>query len=64
MGDVHGAWHATRELQKAERIRAIGVSNFAPDRRADLIAHQEIIPVINQIETNPFSHREPAMVKF
>lgn len=60
MGDVHGAWRAMQELHKAGRIRAIGVSNFAPDRLADLIAHNEIVPAINQVETHPFCQQKEA----
>ena len=60
MGDVHGAWRAMQELYKAGRIRAIGVSNFAPDRLADLIAHHEIAPAINQVETHPFCQQKEA----
>ncbi|WP_187261724.1 aldo/keto reductase [Pontibacter beigongshangensis] len=53
-GDVHGAWRAMEELYREGRIRAIGVSNFHPDRVMDLIVHNEIVPAINQIETHPF----------
>ncbi|AEJ42037.1 aldo/keto reductase [Alicyclobacillus acidocaldarius] len=53
-GDVYGAWRAMQELYKAGKIRAIGVSNFAPDRLIDLIMHHEITPAVNQVETHPF----------
>lgn len=53
-GDVHGAWLAMEELYDAGRIRAIGVSNFHPDRVMDLIVHNRIVPAVNQIETHPF----------
>ena len=43
-----------QELYKEGKIRAIGVSNFHPDRLMDLIVHNEIIPAVNQIETHPF----------
>jgi 2,5-diketo-D-gluconate reductase A len=43
-----------QELYKEGRVRAIGVSNFHPDRLIDLIVHNEIVPAINQIETHPF----------
>ena len=52
--DVHGAWRAMEELYDAGRIRAIGVSNFHPDRLMDLIVHNRIVPAVNQIETHPF----------
>lgn len=53
-GDVHGAWRAMEELVRAGRTRAIGVSNFQPDRLMDLIAHNQVVPAVNQIETHPF----------
>lgn len=53
-GDVYGEWRAMEELYKEGRIRAIGVSNFQPDRLIDLIIHNEIVPAVNQIETHPF----------
>lgn len=53
-GDVYGEWRAMQDLYKEGRIRAIGVSNFQPDRLIDLIIHNEIIPAVNQIETHPF----------
>lgn len=56
-GDVHGAWRAMEELQQAGKIRAIGVSNFHPDRLADLIAFNNVVPAVNQIEVNPFNQQ-------
>jgi diketogulonate reductase-like aldo/keto reductase len=53
-GDVYGSWRAMEELYAEGRVRAIGVSNFAPDRLLDLILHNEVVPAINQVETNPF----------
>ena len=53
-GDVYGEWRAMQELYKEGKIRAIGVSNFQPDRLMDLIVHTEIVPAVNQIETHPF----------
>ena len=53
-GDVHGAWRAMEELYEAGRIRAIGVSNFHPDRVMDLMVHNRVVPAVNQIETHPF----------
>lgn len=64
-GDVHGAWRAMEELQQAGLIRAIGVSNFHPDRLADLIAFNKIVPAVNQVEVNPFNqqlHAAPWMM--
>lgn len=63
--DVHGAWRAMEELLAAGRIRAIGVSNFHPDRLADLIAFNNVVPAVNQIEVNPFHqqlHAAPWML--
>lgn len=56
-GDVHGAWRAMEELYQAGKVRAIGVSNFHPDRLADLMAFNKIIPAVNQIEVNPFNQQ-------
>lgn len=56
-GDVHGAWRAMEELQAAGKVRAIGVSNFTPDRLADLMAFNQIKPAVNQIEVNPFNQQ-------
>lgn len=53
-GDVYGSWRAMEELYAQRRIRAIGVSNFHPDRVMDLMLHHEVKPAINQIETHPF----------
>lgn len=53
-GDVYGSWRAMQELLREGRVRAIGVSNFQPDRVMDLILHNEVPPAVNQIETHPF----------
>lgn len=53
-GDYYGAWRAMEELYREGKIKAIGVSNFLPDRLMDLIVHNEIAPAVNQIETHPF----------
>ena len=53
-GDVYGAWRAMEELYREGRVRAIGVSNFQPDRLMDLIIHHDMVPAVNQIETHPF----------
>ena len=62
-GDVYGEWRAMQELYKAGRVRAIGVSNFHPDRLIDLIIHNEVRPAVNQIETHPF-HQQLDAQKF
>jgi 2,5-diketo-D-gluconate reductase A len=62
-GDVYGEWRALQELYKEGRVRAIGVSNFHPDRLMDLIVNNEVVPAINQIETHPF-HQQTETQKF
>jgi diketogulonate reductase-like aldo/keto reductase len=62
-GDVYGEWRAMEELYKEGRVKAIGVSNFQPDRLMDLIIHNEIVPAINQVETHPF-HQQIATQQF
>jgi len=59
-GDVYGAWRAMEELYRDQRARAIGVSNFAPDRVMDFLVHHEIAPAVNQIETHPFHQQTDA----
>jgi diketogulonate reductase-like aldo/keto reductase len=61
-GDVYGAWRAMEELHKAGRIRAIGVSNFYPDRLVDFVLHNAVKPAVNQIEIHPF-HQQVDAVK-
>ena len=56
-GDVHGSWRAMAELYKKGKVRAIGVSNFHPDRVMDLITFNEIVPMVNQVETHPFNQQ-------
>lgn len=53
-GDYYGAWRAMEELYHEGKIKAIGVSNFLPDRLMDLIIHNKVVPAVNQIETHPF----------
>lgn len=62
-GDVYGAWRAMEDLYKEGRIKAIGVSNFHPDRVMDFIVHHEVVPAVNQIETHPF-HQQIETQKF
>lgn len=56
-GDVYGAWRAMEELYREGRIRAIGLSNFHPDRVMDMICHHQVAPAVNQIETHPFNQQ-------
>jgi 2,5-diketo-D-gluconate reductase A len=56
-GDVYGEWRAMEELYQQGKVRAIGVSNFHPDRIMDLMIHNKITPAVNQIEVNPFQQQ-------
>jgi 2,5-diketo-D-gluconate reductase A len=56
-GDVYSSWRAMQDLHREGLIKAIGVSNFYPDRLVDLIDHNEIPPAVNQVETHPFFQR-------
>lgn len=53
-GDVYGAWRSMERIYEQGLVRAIGVSNFQPDRLIDLILHNNIKPAINQVECNPY----------
>ncbi|MGL4370924.1 MAG: aldo/keto reductase [Spirochaetota bacterium] len=57
-GDVYGEWRAMEELYKQGKVRAIGVSNFHPDRLTDLMIHNDIKPAVNQMEVNPFNQQK------
>lgn len=56
-GDVYGSWRAMEKLYREGKIKAIGVSNFHPDRLIDLIIHNEVIPAVNQVEKHPFNQQ-------
>jgi 2,5-diketo-D-gluconate reductase A len=56
-GDVHGSWRAMEDALRAGKLRAIGVSNFHPDRLMDIKAFNEIAPAVNQVEVNPFQQQ-------
>lgn len=56
--DYYTAWRELEKLHKAGYICAIGVSNFEPDRLIDLIAYNDVKPVINQIETHLYCQRQ------
>lgn len=53
-GDIFGSWRAMVEAYKAGKLRAIGTANFQPDHLENLIQFQDVAPMVNQIETNPF----------
>ncbi|OZG69421.1 aldo/keto reductase [Bifidobacterium eulemuris] len=59
--DVFGAWRAMRELRDEGFVRAIGVSNFPPDRLEDLVLHGGETPQLMQIEMHPFNQQHPSM---
>jgi 2,5-diketo-D-gluconate reductase A len=59
-GDVHGSWRAMEQAYRAGKLRAIGLSNFQPDRLMDIIAFNEIAPAVNQVEVNPFHQQAEA----
>jgi len=63
IGDVYGAWRAMEEMYREGRVRAIGVSNFPPDRVMDFLMHHDVKPAVNQIETHPF-HQQVEAQKF
>jgi 2,5-diketo-D-gluconate reductase A len=56
-GDYYGSWRAMEQLHRDGVLRAIGVSNFYPDRLIDLIDHNEITPAVDQVEAHPFFQR-------
>lgn len=58
--DIFGAWRAMEELYNEGKIRAIGVSNFHPDRLIDLINFNSVVPAVNQVETHPFQQQVEA----
>ncbi len=61
--DVHGSWRAMEEAYRAGKLRAIGLSNFEPDRLMDIEAFNSVTPAVNQIEINPF-HQQADSVDF
>lgn len=56
-GNTYAAWRDLETLYEAGKIRAIGFSNFNPDRMIDFIKFNKIAPALNQIETHLFSQR-------
>lgn len=58
--DYYGAWRALEDLYEAGKIRAIGVSNFYPDRMVDIASFARIRPMVNQVETHPFNQQKLA----
>ena len=56
-GDYYGTYRAMEEAYKAGKLRAIGVSNFYPDRFVDLAEFCEVTPAVNQVETHVFNQQ-------
>ena len=61
-GDYYGSWRAMQELYAQGKVRAIGVSNFYPDRLVDLILNSGFTPAVNQVEINPWFQQQEAQV--
>jgi diketogulonate reductase-like aldo/keto reductase len=61
IGDYYGSYRSMEELYKEGKIKALGVSNFYPDRLVDLCLNVEVIPAVNQVELHPFFQQEFAM---
>lgn len=59
-GDYYGAWRALEDMYAEGKIRAIGVSNFYPDRLVDIASFSRIAPMVNQVETHPFNQQVEA----
>ena len=59
-GDYYGSYRAMEEAYKAGKVRAIGISNFYPDRYLDLVHFPEVKPAVNQVETHLFQQQKVA----
>ena len=60
-GDYYGAWRAMERLYEEGAVRAIGVSNFSPERLVDLCMNHQIWPMVNQVEIHPFYQQGDAI---
>lgn len=58
--DYYGAWRALEEAYEAGKVRAIGISNFYPDRMIDIASFAKIKPMVNQVEIHPYHQQEEA----
>lgn len=58
--DYYGAWRALEDLYEEGKLRAIGISNFYPDRMVDIASFARIRPMVNQIETHPYNQQTAA----
>lgn len=59
-GDYYGTYRAMEEAYKEGKVRAIGISNFYPDRYLDLVHFSEVKPAVNQVETHLFQQQKVA----
>lgn len=55
--DYYGAWRALEDLYHEGKLRAIGISNFYPDRMVDIASFAKICPMVNQVETHPHNQQ-------
>lgn len=58
--DIYGAYRALEELYEAGKVKAIGISNFYPDRMIDIASFSKIKPMVNQVEVHPLHQQEEA----
>lgn len=58
--DYYGAYRALEDLYEAGKLRAIGISNFYPDRMVDIASFARIRPLVNQIEVHPLHQQAEA----
>lgn len=56
-GDAYGAWRALEKLYEEGKIRAIGISNFYPDRMVEFAKFNRICPMVNQVECHPLNQQ-------
>lgn len=59
-GDYYGTYRAMEEAYREKKVRAIGVSNFYPDRYVDIAHFAEVKPAVNQVETHVFQQQKQA----
>ena len=59
-GDYYGTYRAMEEAYREKKVRAIGVSNFYPDRYVDIVHFAEVKPAVNQVETHVFQQQKQA----
>ena len=59
--DYYGEWRTMERLYREGRVRAVGVSNFSPERLTDLCLNSSVPPMVNQVELHPFYHQDGAL---